>query len=180
MKSDIRPYVTIRLFGMCLLGLLDSGASVSCLSGNAAKMFLSKNIPYKHFHNFVEAAGGQQYKILGYIDSNVEYKTQNKRIRFYIIPDLKQDLYLGIDFWHSFGLTNRIFGKDMNEFNRVEELNQICIENVLNVKQRDILNKTIAIFPDFEKEGLGKTNILEHVIELVPGTRPIKQRYFSA
>lgn len=57
--TDKTPYVQIEVFAMSLYGLLHSGASLSCLSDNAAKQFLSKNIPYKNVHNFVQATGGQ-------------------------------------------------------------------------------------------------------------------------
>ena len=175
-ESDIRPYIQVDIFGMKLLGLLDSGASLSCLSGSAAKKFLKENRPYKKFSNFVQAAGGQQYRILGYLDTNINYKNTIKLVRLYIIPELKQDLYLGIDFWHSFGLTNRIFGNITGE---IEELNQACDEHILTHDQKQILTKMVSLFPDFLKEGLGKTTVLEHKIEVLPGTKPIKQRYFS-
>ena len=37
-KNDMRPYLTVEIFGMKVGALLDSGATISCLCGNAAKI----------------------------------------------------------------------------------------------------------------------------------------------
>ena len=42
--NDIRPYIQIELFGNQIGALLDSGASISCISGKAAADFLEKRI----------------------------------------------------------------------------------------------------------------------------------------
>ncbi|KAI8116197.1 hypothetical protein CVS40_11682 [Lucilia cuprina] len=74
---DIRHYIQVDIFGMKLLGFLDSGASLSCLSGSAAEKFIKENHPYRKLSNFVQAAGGQQYRILGYVDTNISYKSKS-------------------------------------------------------------------------------------------------------
>lgn len=49
----------------------------------------------------------------------------------------------------------------------------------LNPSQNKMLVKVINLFPSFEKEGLGRTPLLKHIIEVEPNSKPIKQRYFS-
>ena len=107
--NDPRPYLLVDIFGMQLGALLDSGASLSCLSGSAAAKFLSRNIPFKKSISSVEAAGGKKYEILGSFVTDISFNNETKPIELFIIPDLKQDLYLGADFWKSFGLIEKLF-----------------------------------------------------------------------
>lgn len=94
---------------MKLGALLDSGASLSCLSRSAAKNFISKNIPYQKVNSVIKAAGGQKYKILGFVYTDITFKNITKSNQIFIIPDLKQDTYLGINFWKAFSLFDRLF-----------------------------------------------------------------------
>lgn len=77
-----------------------------------------------------------------------------------IIPDLRQDV------WH---------------FSSDEEIPQICTileESDLNFKQKQSLSQLIESKFAMMGTGLGCCNAGEHVIELLPGTKPIKQRYY--
>lgn len=46
--ADVRPYAEVTLFGKRMLGLLDTGASISCIGSSAAKSFLESHLPYKN------------------------------------------------------------------------------------------------------------------------------------
>lgn len=48
----------------------------------------------------------------------------------------------------------------------------------LEVEQKSQLATTVAIFPSSEKEGLGKTTLIKHAID-VGNARPVKQRYHA-
>ena len=176
-SNDVRPFIQIEIFGMKLGALLDSGASISCICGKAAAEFLSKNIPFKKFASFsksVDTAGGNSFPILGSVETDVTFRGVTKPINFLIIPGLKQDVYLGCDFWRSFGLLDLIF-----DTVRIEELDENSNIHSLTPQQKAQLEKMINLFPNFDKEGLGKTNVLEHTILIEPNARPVKQRYFS-
>lgn len=71
---DSRFFIRITLFGMDLVGLIDTGATVTCISGNAAKHFLREDIPYRILREHVTTAGGRKYNVVGYVETNVEYK----------------------------------------------------------------------------------------------------------
>ena len=177
-SNDIRPYIQIDLFGNQIGALLDSGASISCISGKAASDFLSKGISFKKFNpssiKTVETAGGNKFNIIGSVVTNISFRGQTKPITIYIIPDLKQDCYLGADFWNSFGLLKMITS-NLN----ISELTEVCSNNDLSNEQKDYLQKVIQLFPSVEKDGLGQTNVIQHSIEIQDGAKPIKQRYFN-
>lgn len=179
---DIRPFVEIEIFGMKLNALLDSGASISCICGKAAVEFLAKNISYEKFGSFqktVDTAGGNHFPIVGSVTTAVFFRGLTKPVKFYIIPGLKQDVYLGTDFWKSFGLLDCLFDKftdfHINELGECENPNM----HSLTQQQKQQLEKVIEFFPNFDKEGLGKTSVIEHTIEIEANAKPIKQRYFS-
>lgn len=97
---DRRPHATVQINGVAITGLLDSGASISCLGKDAFDTIRRCTLKWKEFsdQSAVETASGQQQKIMGYADADVQFQGKTKRIRIYIIPTLKNELYLGIDF----------------------------------------------------------------------------------
>lgn len=172
--GDIRPYIKLELFGMNLLGLIDTGASITCISGLAARSFLDKDIPYKRLNEFVTAAGGKRYHVLGYLYTSVKFHGLQEKIRVYIIPDLKQDLYLGFDFVKTFNLMRL----DLLEINSIDYTSLENCHDLTSLMRRQ-LDDVIKSFPSYERDGLGKTSLLEHSIEISKDSKPVKQRYFS-
>ncbi|KAH8351717.1 hypothetical protein KR059_004939, partial [Drosophila kikkawai] len=75
----IRPFVEVKIFNKVYGGLLDSGATVSCLSGQAAREYLNENMDFKFTNSEVETAGGQKYKILGTIKTEKRISKRNTR-----------------------------------------------------------------------------------------------------
>lgn len=97
--SDDRPYATIILAGIEIQGLLDSGANISAL-GNDALDFLSKiETPVIKMDSCVTTSDGTRQDILGFVHLDVCFRGEKKPHRFFIIPSLKQNLYLGFDFF---------------------------------------------------------------------------------
>lgn len=173
-NDDVRPYIRLNVLNMNLIGLVDTGASITCLSGSAAKLFLEKNIPYKRLNESVTTAGGSKYRVLGYLIIEMEFRGLKNSIKLYIIPDLKNDLYLGIDFVKSFKLLNL----DSIEINCISPNRaENCHDLTPDMQRR--LENVIGLFPSFEREGLGKTLLLEHTIEIEKDAKPVKQRYIS-
>lgn len=173
-SEDTRFFVRIKILDMDLVGLIDSGASITCISGTAAEMFLNKNIAFKRLRESVTTAGGRKHDILGYIETEIEFRGLKNKIRIYIIPELKNDLYLGIDFVRKFNLINSNI-LEINSFSPTVSNN--CHE--LTTSMREELENVIKLFPSFERDGLGRTSLIEHSIEIVKEAKPIKQRYFS-
>lgn len=108
----------------------------------------------------------------------VEYGNQEKFLEIFIVPSLQQELYLGIDFWRIFG----IFPKEL----QIAKLNlkekdvpkSEVEQHVLTEDQQSKQKLVINCFPSFSQEGLGKTNLITHSID-VGNAKPIKQRHFS-
>lgn len=101
--KDPRPFLPIRLLNRTVYGLLDSGAAISCVGGQLACEVLDK-YDYKTITANAATADGRSQPIVGRLKLDVEYNNVKNPLTIYIIPSLKQDLYLGIDFWRLFDL----------------------------------------------------------------------------
>lgn len=174
MPADSRPHVTILIRGCHIRGLLDSGASISCLGQNAQLRIQQLGLRMKSLKQSVQTADGNPQPVIGFVDADVEYGNKSKVVRFFVVPSLSQDLYLGIDFWEKFGLAPVM----------VNELSNVCLDDEvhepnsheLSVDQQEALNSVKREFLSFEEIGLGKTNVLQHRID-VGSNQPIKQRH---
>lgn len=85
-------------------------------------------------------------------------------------------LLLGADFFEEFGL----LGKNLETFACDDDE----LQNSPNIHKLDALERTrlksvIELFPSYEREGLGRTHLLQHTIELCKEAKPVKQRYFA-
>lgn len=177
--QDLRPHITVQINGTDFTGLLDSGAGISCLGKDAYETLSKCNINWKKqvLTSAVETASGQSQAIEGYADASITFHGIPKTIRLYIVPTLKNQLYLGVDFWLAFDLLPKL--EEMADVttspDSKEEKSDV---HVLNAVERKRLEEVIAMFPSSEKEGLGKTSLMKHVIN-VGDASPTKQRYHA-
>lgn len=91
--GDDRYYAMVSFLGYKELGLLDTGANVSCLSSDLAVQDFSK---FKEFHKLkssVKTADGKHQKVLGILDTDIIFKNQKQRIRMLIVPTLRQRIF---------------------------------------------------------------------------------------
>ena len=175
-EENPRPYVTVEICGTKIRGLLDSGASLSCL-GVGSLEFLEKNkITLRKFSSYISTAGGQRQSIVGMVTMQIYYKGKANDIDLFVVPSLTQQLYLGVDFWRIFQIAPHIISEISPPRVIVNKLDS-AIECDLNDQQRQKLREIIAKFPSFTTKGLGKTKLLEHFIDTGNAT-PIKQRHY--
>jgi len=65
---------------------------------------MKKNNAYKSLNVSATTADGSPQRIVGKMKVNIEYGNIQKILNIYIVPSLKQDLYLGMDFWRLYDL----------------------------------------------------------------------------
>lgn len=80
--NDPRPYATIKIFDQQIQGLLDSGASVSCLGSGCQHFLASLNRDYCKIQLCVWAADGSPQDFISYNNTDITYKERTKRFRF--------------------------------------------------------------------------------------------------
>ncbi|XP_044573269.1 uncharacterized protein LOC123257595 [Drosophila ananassae] len=126
----------------------------------------------------IRTANNNKCPVVGKYVTNISYRDKIRPIEFYVIPTLSQDVYLGIDFWKSFNLINHLISPKVAELDteRDEQKGSPKI-HLLSPDQQSNLDKVISKFPSFDREGLGRTHLMEHVIE-VGEAKPVKQRHW--
>lgn len=65
-------------------GLLDSGALISAIGRGALDTLAKLNLKAKRFKNVIHTAAGDKQAITGFVDVDVVYTGQEKRIRMFI------------------------------------------------------------------------------------------------
>ena len=170
-SDDDRPYANVKIFGESMFGLLDSGASISCLGVDGEEFLRKLNIPYDRFSSHVRTADGNSQPIIGKFLADITYKNETKKIEMYVVPSLQQKLYLGINFWKSFGIAPQIISEISQPINVSSEMRELSGEEFSK------LQTTISMFPSFATLGLGKTMLEEHEID-TGDAEPIKQRHY--
>lgn len=173
--SDVRPYAEVTLFGKRMLGLLDTGASITCIGSDAARNFLESGAPFKKLKSTVQTADGKGQNVVGYTKAFVTFRDSEMPITVFIVPGLDKDLFLGIDFWEMFNLLPAEFRND--RISSSSSLGEISTQIPLTNSQKHRLDRLVSLFPSYSKEGLGRTDVLCHSID-TGDAKPIKQRHF--
>lgn len=152
--------------------------------------------------SYVKTADGKGQKIIGLLDVNVTFRDEVRQIKFLIVPSITQRIILGLDFWKTFklasGLFETAFISDSTERLSVstspstmsitesidysaENMDNICgLDSErynLTSSQKRQLHSIIELFPNFARQGLGRTSLIKHEID-VGNARPIKQRFY--
>ena len=154
-----------------ITGLLDSGASVSCLGLNALKFLNKLNLAYKPIDRTIFTADGSKQEIKGIVDVLITYEEKTKPIELYVVPSLNQELYLGVDFWKAFSLAPAIISEVEAEPTQDPNIHNL---SETQTKTLEIIKSLLA---SYNKEGLGKTSLMAHNIN-VGEAAPIKKRHY--
>lgn len=136
----------------------------------------------------IVAAGGQRMKSLGYILLPIVFENNLRVIKAHVVPNIKTNLILGIDFWHKFQLLPEYLKKIdyiAPQDSKIAELafnsSTLHIHSYqnLNQDQKAIADNIIDKFKQisFQYKGLGRTHLISHNIN-TGDAQPIRQRYY--
>lgn len=144
---------------------------------------------FKHFLPFgytlqkcnlaITTADNKKQEVLGKLSLPVACNGLSRIIDFIIIPSIGSRFILGIDFWKKFKIAPDLFTTEHSTLcNSISEIKLIKSKGDLSPSQITSLSNVIREFEtiSFAKRGLGKTNLIEHMIETEGA--PIKQRYY--
>uniref|UniRef100_T1GXX3 Peptidase A2 domain-containing protein n=1 Tax=Megaselia scalaris TaxID=36166 RepID=T1GXX3_MEGSC len=102
--SDMRKYALVKINGKSIEGLLDSGASITCLGRGSHNFLESLGLSITLRKSKVKTANGTSAEIIGSFKAEVSFKGFTRELLIFVAPNLTQNLYLGVDFWNSFKL----------------------------------------------------------------------------
>ena len=103
----------VEIFYGHVVGLFNTEASVSCISGVLAeKLLQTKFHRLDRVYFSIQTADGHKLSAVGTITTTVTFRGQSKTLLFIIVPALSQNLYLGMDFVNSFALATDLVSKN--------------------------------------------------------------------
>ncbi|KAF7492236.1 Transposon Ty3-G Gag-Pol polyprotein [Sarcoptes scabiei] len=195
--SNPRYFVPMKFNGEEVLALFDSGSNRTIAPGNILK-------PETRFKKRCGTASKHAYlSVIGSTNVNLTLQDVEFKHNILIADDINHAIF-GMDLinrlrlsWNedrsiNYWLNNQQYSLKLvkeDEYSilcmSIEEICNILPEDLSfdNEKERELqpidprVSAIIQKFPDIIK-GTGKTNIIEHVIELKPGSRPIRLKPF--
>lgn len=179
-QGDQRPFLELSILGCPILGLLDSGASRTIVGLPGFEILQSLGLKMVKQSTNCTVANGQSCLSIGYFPTPITLKHKTCIIDILVLPDLAHKLILGVDFWRTMGIVPDL-RQDVWHFTATDELPSVCAiqeRTTLTEVQKKQLNDLVTEKLSLMGSGLGCCKAAEHKIELEPGTKPIKQRYY--
>lgn len=185
-REDPRLFLDVRIFGKVVKALLDSGASRTVLGKNGLSIlekFPARLTPV--YNHYVETADSQRHLISGIVTLPISLEGRTKELQVLVVPNLEQNLILGVDFWDAMHLIADVHSRTW-EFSRTAgklcSLNiaeGILPKNMLSRAQSDRLDALIEKhLPATVELKIGMTDQVMHVID-TGDAKPIKQRHYT-
>lgn len=186
--DDLRPYLTLEIYGRSYRGLLDSGSEISIIGGdNYFKHFKTLASLYpSHNLSHIVTANGSSSSVSGYVLLPVTVGGTTHIVKFFVITCVTTPLLLGLDFWKAFDIAPDVLSL-LNVTRHSQppgciDLAEIrCLrayDHLTSAQRRqatDIIRKFDSI--SSAKRGLGRTHLVTHRID-TGSAMPIKQRYY--
>jgi hypothetical protein len=171
-------------------GLLDSGAAINILGGNLYKSFLKLDHVIIHGCLSINTVDNTPHSSIGTMNLPLYYDNHTTSVPFVIVPSLNDCFILGAPFLRSSGLAPRLFPEPYaTSCASLPPLLPICsvdsappclvATEELSPSQLSRLNHVKVLFEQisYEKIGLGRTPLVNHVID-TGDHAPVKQKTF--
>lgn len=179
--------------------MLDTGASISCIGSDLDREDFAKFSNFTKCKSYVKTADGKAQQVIGWLTVEVNFRDTFRELNIFIIPTISHRLILGIDFWKQFGLIpnivesvdivdKSIFKSHTPDVSELVNSPSGCNEKSnrkdpdnhrykLTPSQEQQLNVVISLFLNFENQGLGRTSLIKHEID-IGGAKPTKQHFY--
>ncbi len=152
--------------------------NISCIGAELAKHDFSGVGGYKSIVSQVKTADAKPHQVSGILKVSMTYKGEEKEVELYFIPTIAQRLILGIDFWRTFQLALRIVGSLEPADSGQDLTTPIPDEYPLTKMELHQLEAVKEMFPNFEKQGFGRTSLIKHHID-TGNASFVKQRHYA-
>lgn len=178
--GDCRPHLEVSILGHPFLGLLDSGSSVTLVSGSVVDKLLKLGLTLKT-NNRVEfqVANGDKCTSMGTIATPICLEGRVTVLEVLAVSRLSSSLILGSDFWMAMDVIPDL-KRDIWHFGSecIPVSSGIQTGSTLTLNQQRLLEDMLTEKFARMKDGLGYTTLIEHEITLQSDAKPIKQRYY--
>lgn len=165
--SDRRPHAMVEILGIKLIGLLDSGSTVTILGKNSEQFINDTNLQLHQYNGRIKTADGTAHSILGYVNVPYFFDDQYCIVPTLIVPTLTNNLILGWDFWESFNIVPSVKALIVEQDDLSEEhiTTKDSKFHTLTSAQDERLSHVIKNFPKSTSTHIGCTHLIKHKIE---------------
>lgn len=178
--KDKRPHLKVSVFGVELLGLLDSAASSTVLGKLGLQFISGLGLPIEKvsYESGVRAANGEKCECLGMATLPICLMDKCVLLKVLIVLTLPHCLILGIDFWSKMGI-----GPDLSQsIWHFSPIDVVSMEgNISDFEcssdQRKEMDHLVEEYFNILPSELGCTNIVSHKIEIEPSDTLKLQSY---
>lgn len=165
LQNDDRPFVQVTVFDLPITGLLDSGAHRSILGADAQHLIKLCQLKLLPTNVELVTASGQKLSVKGCVNLPISFNGTIKLVETLVVPNLKQKLILGLDFWKAFQIVPSILPTSVEEL----EIHTPALE--LTPDQQSQLEEVKAQFKIAEEGRLDTTSLICHRIEIAEDVR---------
>uniref|UniRef100_A0AAR5QHS1 RNA-directed DNA polymerase n=1 Tax=Dendroctonus ponderosae TaxID=77166 RepID=A0AAR5QHS1_DENPD len=179
-NGDERPYLRISVLGCPMLGLLDSGASRTIVGRSGHDVLVKLGLKLVSQPTVCTVANGQRCSSAGYFCVPMSLRDKTHCVEVVYLPELSHSLILGVDFWKAVGIIPDL-NRDVWHFagNPTPEISCNLIDSqLLSGKEKSLLHELVREKMVAMGSDLGRCTVSQHSIEIMPGVKPIKQRYY--
>ncbi|XP_055687229.1 uncharacterized protein LOC129792342 [Lutzomyia longipalpis] len=171
-EDDRRPYAAVRIFDRVVIGLLDSGATHTCLGKGSEELLKGSHLISRATSKliFIRTADGSMHECTELVDVPITFDGRTHLLPVLIVPDLYSPLILGVDFWMKFDL--RIVKPNPR---RCDALRRHPV--ILSSEERAGLDEVIPQFPITTEDNFGRTHLITHRIDTLDNA-PVHQRCY--
>lgn len=174
------PFLTVDILGSKFYGLLDSGANRTFVGMKGWNRLRDLGVKLDTTNKTsCTVANNVNCVCLGTVSVPVNVQNVVKLVEILVVPDLRHELILGIDFWKTLGIVPDLRRGQWNfssELLSNPEVSVIQCESDLTNDQQSRLQRVVSSYFDSIGDRLGCTSMVKHKISI--NSPPIKQRYY--
>lgn len=178
-KGDKRPHVSISIYNVQFLGLLDSGCSQTVLGSQGWELLKPFCKLDTSALKSCQVANGSTCEVLGSVSLPLQLRDKVKLFQVLVVPSIPHSIILGVDFWIGMNIIPDLNSGEWHfkaETDAGIKLNAIGEFDHLTNAQKVQLNQMLEKMFSQMGTGIGCTTLVEHVIKT--DSPPIKQRHY--
>lgn len=161
--DDNRPYVAIKVYGLPIRALLDSGSNYTVISEKVFAQLKPKKLHRPPSNISLQSASGDQLTILGQTYLPIRFHDRIKIVPTLVIQNLTLDCICGMDFWNKFQIQPTVLESVVNTGNMA------CIDpsmpgTILSVEERRRIEDIKQLFLPAKPGTLTITPLIQHRI----------------
>ncbi|KAE8741787.1 hypothetical protein FOCC_FOCC012676 [Frankliniella occidentalis] len=180
--GDLRGYLSTKVLGVTLIGLLDSGACRTIFNTRGRSSLKAAGLVLKTSRfSHVKVADEDTTEVQGEVDVPFEVGDKVRLITVLYVPRISKNLILGMDFWRRFHFVpDFVTAKCEVNIDSIQllETPESIKDDVLTEGQRKELDKLLEFFKPYLQPGkLGCVKGVEHNID-TGDSKPFKVTYY--